>query len=106
MVEGFDMASAVKSTIQDILQLQDLPLCIYTDSRSLYKCLVKLSTTAEKRLMVDVMALRQAYERREIMYIVWINAKSNVADALTKHKANTALKKLIDTNMIELDVVE
>jgi hypothetical protein len=56
--------------------------------------------------MVDVMALRQAYERREIMYIVWINAESNVADALTKHKANTALKKLIDTNMIELDVVE
>ena len=52
------------------------------------------------------MALRQAYKRREIMYIVWINAKSNVADALTKHKANTALKKLIDTNMIELDVVE
>ncbi|KAF1979317.1 hypothetical protein BU23DRAFT_576936 [Bimuria novae-zelandiae CBS 107.79] len=32
-------------------------------------CLVKLGTTKEKRLMIDIMALRQLYERREITEI-------------------------------------
>jgi hypothetical protein len=41
-------------------------LILATDSKSLYDCLVRLGTTIEKRLMIDVMALRQFYERREI----------------------------------------
>ena len=39
---------------------------VHRDSKSLYDCLVKLGTTREKRLMVDLMYLRQAYERREV----------------------------------------
>ena len=44
-----------------------LPLIIiYTDSYSLYECLVKLRTIKEKRLMIDIIALRQSYEKREL----------------------------------------
>ncbi|XP_044717736.1 uncharacterized protein HRG_08378 [Hirsutella rhossiliensis] len=53
-------------------------------SYSLYECLVKLGTTTEKRLMIDIMALRQAYEQREITNIRWINGADNPADAMTK----------------------
>ena len=66
---GFDIGATIKSTIQNILQLEQLPLVLYTDSKSLYDCLVKLGTTQEKRLMVNLMYLRQAYERREITEI-------------------------------------
>ncbi|KAK1992697.1 hypothetical protein LX36DRAFT_694129 [Colletotrichum falcatum] len=46
-----------------------IPTILCTDSYSLYECLVKLGTTKEKRLMIDIMALRQSYKRREIYEI-------------------------------------
>jgi len=42
---GFDIAAIIKLTIQKILQLEQLPLVLCTDSKSLYNCLVKLGTT-------------------------------------------------------------
>jgi hypothetical protein len=65
MVHGFDLAFYVKATL-DLVLNTDVPLVIYIDSKSLYDCLVKLGTTQEKRLMIDVMCIREAYERREI----------------------------------------
>ncbi len=44
MVHGFDMGALVKSTVDKALGI-DLPLVVYTDSKSLYECLVKLGTT-------------------------------------------------------------
>jgi hypothetical protein len=84
----------------------ELPLVVYTDSKSLYECLVKLGTTQEKRLIVDVICLRQAYERREIAEVKWIKSNSNPADAMTKSKPSNALTQLLDTNTIQLDVEE
>lgn len=105
MAHGFDMGASVKSTVDLILQI-NLPLVLCTDSKSLYQCLVKLGTTQEKRLIIDVMCLRQAYERREIAEVKWIKGESNPADAMTKSKPSNALKRLIDTNTLELDVEE
>ncbi|KAF1965810.1 hypothetical protein BU23DRAFT_584815 [Bimuria novae-zelandiae CBS 107.79] len=72
MVNGFDIGIAIATTLQIIIErlgLPAVPLVICTDSYSLYECLVKLGTTKEKRLMIDIMALRQSYERREIIEI-------------------------------------
>jgi hypothetical protein len=101
MAHGFDHAAVIKATIEKILQIT-LPLVVCTDSKSLYECLVKLGSTQEKRLMVDLMCLRQSYERRMITEIKWIDGESNPADAMTKTKACQALKDLIDTNKIDL----
>jgi hypothetical protein len=84
----------------------ELPLIVYTDSKSLYECLVKLGTIQEKRLIVDVICLRQAYKRREIVKVKWIKGNTNLADAMTKSKPSNALKFLIDTNTLQLDVEE
>ena len=56
--------------------------------------------------MVDLMCLRQAYERREITEVKWINGKDNPADAITKVKPCQALKTLIDINKLNLKVTE
>jgi hypothetical protein len=42
LAHGFDIGAVIKSTIQRILQLEQLPLVLYTNSKSLYNCLVKL----------------------------------------------------------------
>jgi hypothetical protein len=105
MAHGFDIGASVKSTIDKALEI-DLLLVLCTDSKSLYECLVKLGTTQEKRLMIDVMCLRQAYKRREIAKVRWIKGDSNPTDSMTKHKPSNALKLLIDTNIIQLDAEE
>jgi hypothetical protein len=52
------------------------------------------------------MCLRQAYERREITEVKWISSEDNLADAITKAKPCQALKTLIDTNKLDLKVIE
>src|SRR5271155_1799902 len=104
MAHGFDIGAAIKSTLDKVLQA-NLPLVLCTDSKSLYDCLVRLGTTQEKRLMIDVMCLRQAYERRQITEVKWIDGDTNPADAMTKGKPCTALSQLIDTNRVELRAV-
>jgi hypothetical protein len=72
MVKGVNMAIAINTIIRIInkqLGFPQTPIVVCTDLYSLYKYLVKLGTTEEKRLMIDIMALRQSYERREITKI-------------------------------------
>ena len=57
IVYGFDIGISIKATIKKILGIT-LLIVIYTDSRSLYDYLVKLGTTQEKRLIIDIMYLR------------------------------------------------
>jgi len=78
-------------------------MIVCTDSYSLYECLVKLGTTKEKRLMIDIMALRQSYERREFE-IRWINGQDNPADSMTKSNPNKALETFIGTNSLNVRV--
>ena len=56
--------------------------------------------------MVDLMCLRQSYERRGIAEVIWIDGKSNPADAMTKSKPCQALKDLIDMNIVKLEATE
>ncbi|KID81060.1 hypothetical protein MGU_11545 [Metarhizium guizhouense ARSEF 977] len=105
MVQGADMAYATTlAMITDQLDIPQIPTILCTDSFSLYECLVKLGTTKEKRLMIDIMALRQSYERREIYEIRWINGQDNPADAMTKVSPNHTLETFIDSNKATIRV--
>jgi len=107
MVGGFDNAIALRTTLLQIVrnfQLPPIPVVVCTDSKSLYDCLVKLGTTNEKRLMIDIMSLRESYENREITEIRWINGKDNPADACTKKNPNVALENLVLKNQLYVKV--
>ena len=66
---GFDSVSIVKSTLESFLN-KLIKLILATDSYSLFECLTKLGTTKEKRLIIDIIALREAYEQRTVSDIV------------------------------------
>ena len=68
MTQKFDIASILKSSIEKMLQIS-LSMIICTDFKSLYDCLVRLGSTIEKRLMIDIMCLRESYERKKITEI-------------------------------------
>jgi hypothetical protein len=59
------MVYLVKTTL-DLILNKDILLLIYTDSKSFYNCLVKLGITQEKRLIIDIISIREAYKRKEI----------------------------------------
>jgi hypothetical protein len=65
MIHDFDVNSILKTIFTKMLDAV-ISLILATNSISLYDCLVRLRTTIEKRLMIDVMTLRQFYERRKI----------------------------------------
>ena len=58
----------------------------------------------EKRLIIDIIALRQSYERRELAEIRWIKGDSNPADVIIKNKCNNALKQIVSTNRLNIKV--
>ena len=61
IVRGVNIAIAINITLSIINEQLDLPkvfIVVCTDLYSLYKCLVKLSTTKEKRLIINIIALR------------------------------------------------
>ena len=60
MVGGVNMAITINTIIKMItgqLGLLYTLIIVCTDLYSLYKCLVKLSTTKEKHLIINIMAL-------------------------------------------------
>jgi hypothetical protein len=72
MANGVDMAIAIESTLNTItkrLEFSSVPIVVYTNSFSLYEYLVKLGTTKEKRLIINIMALKQAYEQKNVFEI-------------------------------------
>jgi hypothetical protein len=77
-----------------------IPLIICTNSYSLYECLMKFGTTQEKRLIIDILALRQLYKRRKIAKIRWIHNRDNPANAFIKVTANSSLEQLISINKL------
>ena len=68
MAYGFNMGAVIKLTINLVLNIT-IPFIICTDLKSLYNYFVRLSTTQEKRLMVDFMCLYQLYKCKEIAKI-------------------------------------
>jgi hypothetical protein len=56
--------------------------------------------------MINLMCLRQSYERREIAEIRWIDENINSADAITKFKFCNVLISFIDINSVNLKITE
>jgi hypothetical protein len=72
MIGGINISFAIGSTLTIIIKqlgLSTILIIVYTDSYSLYECLVKLGTTKEKRLIIDIIAIRESYENRKLFEI-------------------------------------
>jgi hypothetical protein len=107
MIDGINMSFAISFTFTIIIKqlgLPIIPIIVYTDFYSLYKCLVKLGIIKEKYLIIDIMAIRKSYENRELFEIWWINGQDNPADAMTKSNPNKAFETFIDTNNLRIRV--
>jgi hypothetical protein len=72
MIGEVNMSFAIRFTLTIIMKqlgLFTILIIVYTDSYSFYECLVKFRTIKEKRLMIDIIAIRESYENRKIFEI-------------------------------------
>ena len=76
-----------------------LPLYMLTDSRGLFDMITRNSYSAERRLMIDMAATRQAYRRREIDGVAHVAGADNPADAMAKNRQSKAVIDLMAGRM-------
>jgi hypothetical protein len=65
------MQHTLKNDLQTILK-RSVDILMHTDSLSLFDVITKSSTTAEKRLMIDLVMMREAYDRMKIAQLAFL----------------------------------
>ena len=99
-VDGFGNAFILRHDLQRMLGRKIL-LLMLTDSKALFDVITGSDYTTEKRLMVDLAAIREAYNDRTISIIGLIRSEHNPAAGLTKTGPNAAWQKLLQTNKLQ-----
>ena len=104
LVLGYDVAFVVKDLVEEILG-REIKLEVMIDSRTVFNVIAKDGQTVEKRLQIDVLALRQSYDVGELEKFSWIPGSANPADALTKPVISfkSPLYIIMSTNAFDID---
>jgi hypothetical protein len=100
-INGFDLAYIIAAILKMIIDQQNLPkilIVLYTDSKFLYEYIIKLRTIKEKHLIINIITIKQTYEKKELFEIRYINRRDNPIDTITKLSLNKVLEKFINTN--------
>jgi transposase InsO family protein len=103
--DTFDAAFSLKCDLTSILG-KPLPLLILTDSKPLFDVLISSKYTTEKRLMIDLSAAREGFNRHDITIICLISSEDNIADAMTKLSSNNALQRLLTLHLINPKILQ
>jgi hypothetical protein len=96
----FDTAFVLAENLRRMLG-KTLPIECHLDNMSLFDVVTRASTTLEKRVQLDVEAVRQSFARNKLTHIAFLRSAHNCADALTKVKTPGALGKVLITNMLD-----
>ena len=81
--KGFDRAYAIKRTLEKVYP-QNLRVTMLKDSKRMFDVITKASHSSGTRLMIDVAAAREAYNRNDISNVALVLSEHNIADVLTK----------------------
>ena len=87
--EGIEEAMYIRHMMCEMLDLQshNLPIHAYIDSRSLLEALRSTKLVCDRRLRIDIGAMKQAIER-DIASVNWISGSDMLANPLTKRGAD------------------
>lgn len=92
--DAYDFAYCAIHDLEKILD-RLIPLEMHTDSKSLFDVRTKCSQTQERRLVIDLQAVRNAYALQEISNVGFIRRPENPADGLTKIALYGPLESLL-----------
>lgn len=103
LVYGFDQAFVARDILQQVTD-QQIPIDAFIDSKTVFNVVAKSGGTMEKRLQIDVNALRESHDRKELRCLSWISGHENYADGLTKDtfSPDHLLWQLMKTNKLDI----
>lgn len=99
LCNGFDAGFAFKDMVEEILG-REVPLVLFTDSKTAWDTVTSLNATSEKRLLIDLFGLRDAYRKCEMSNICCIQSAVNPADSMTKVNASSYLLEVMQSNYL------
>ena len=73
---------------------------IRTDSKSLYGHVLLKGTCKEKRLNVEINAIKEALQQQELTRLEWVETHAQLADALTKHMTALTMLRSLNTKTL------
>ena len=94
--DAFDMAFVIKIDLERMLG-NSIPISMVTDSLSLFDVVTRASVFAEKRLLIDIEAVKGAYKSNEIETVGFVRTSNNPADALTKVGRCPVLEEILSS---------
>ena len=90
--EAIELAIMTTCMLLDILKIEYnnkiLPIKCITDSNSLHDAVYSSKEVTEKRLKIELCAIRESLEKGEVTSVLWTNSKNQLADCLTKEGAS------------------
>ena len=86
-IEAIDSSFWLQKIVNELSDFALGTTVVRTDNKSLYDNINSTKAAEEKRLRVDIAAIRESVERREIN-VEWIESSQQLADVLTKQGAN------------------
>ena len=92
MVDSIDSAifsaSLFTELMTGLIQTETLHITLVTDCKSLHDNLGSGKAVIEKRLRIEMAAIKEALERKIVNEVVWVSTENQLADALTKKGAS------------------
>ena len=94
-----DYCITLRHDLQSMIS-RPVPIEIFTDSKSLFDTITKLTWLSEKRLLIDVSAIRESYYAGDLDDVAHLSPEYNHADCLTEDKDSTLLRTLMTTGTL------
>ena len=100
MTDGCDISFFTTQIVNHIFQQHNINNTVITDNKSLLDCIQSTKLISNKRLRVELHALRQMHEKSEIE-IIWIPASKQISNVLTKRgTARNQLTTILETGKL------
>lgn len=94
--DAYDTAYCIKRDLELLFQRR-IPLKMFTDPKRLFDVITKCSQTQERRIMIDLQTVRDAYSSQEISDVGFVRGSSNPADGMTNTGQCSDLEHLLCT---------
>lgn len=101
LTDGCDTAYFIANLISSIIPTRKIPIHVFTDNQSLHDTINTTKPTLDRRLRVEISALREMCDKGEIT-INWLSKHHQLSDVLTKKGASSSsLLKVLQKGRIE-----
>ena len=89
LVDAAGAAVYLVRILNEMAGCGDLPIRCFVDNRNLVEALNSYKMVDDRRLRIDISALKEMLEREELHEVKWIDTSKQLADCLTKKGAST-----------------